>query len=67
MNCRVTIGIDTVVVGLYQVTLDVVKSFHFNPTHFLFACSRSHWRILCTINEFMDYKDGHYGKVLSKH
>jgi len=67
MNRRVTIWVDAIVVGLYQVTLDVAKSFHFDPTHFLFACSRSHRRILSTIDKFADDKYGHHSEVLGQH
>jgi len=64
---RVAIRVNAVVVGLDQVTLNVVESFHLDSTHFKFACPWSHRGVLSSVYELADSKDGHNTEILGKH
>ena len=57
---RVAIFIHAVIMGLNQVALNVIESFHFNSAHLLLAGPRSHRRILGTIYELTNDEDGNH-------
>ena len=57
---RVAIFVHAVVMGLDQVALNVIKSFHLNSAHLLLAGPRPHRRILSTIDKLANDEDGHH-------
>ena len=67
MDCSVAVNVHTIVMGLNQVTLNVVESLHFNSAHFLTACPRPHRRVFSAIDELTDCKDGDHTEVLGEH
>lgn len=50
----IAIWVNSVIVWVHQVTLDVAKSFQLDSCQFLHACSGAHGRILGPVDEFTD-------------
>jgi len=67
VDCGVAINVHSIVMGLDQVTLNVVESLHLDSAHLLAACPRPHWGVFSTIDELSDGKDGDHTQVLGEH
>ena len=66
MHSCIAIWIDTVVMRVYQVALNMRKSLHLDTTHFLGASSWAHRRVFSTIDELTNDENGHDSQVLGE-